>query len=312
MNEVMLKRRLKLKRDTIPLKELRRYSAQFADGTPEGYRILQKIYPSHIYNALRRKIASELGGKEIAKILDAKDNKELTKLQRSVDDLYEGRDGVYAPIHDFWSFVEMVLHVKKKELPELITAQNVIWAVEELQLEKLHITWMPFLQQHHEIFGPKPWSVADLQRLFFKRPELLKEAKQEQLEKVGERQHRFDQSDEPITIVYRNDKIELVDGNGRLYHALLQGKETISCYTGRLKGAMPTNYWVSAGALKQFCLEVRGYADVDLEGFANGISYLRTKLRNNTTALINYELFLRRDFPEFEGSLKGIVPAARA
>lgn len=297
-----------LKRDEIPLQKLKAFSAQFVDGTPEGYEILGKIYPAHIYDELRRKIAIELVGKEIAKILDAENDAELAKHRRAVHDLYEGRQGVYAPIHDFWSLVEMTLHVKKKELPELITAQNVTWKKEEIPIEQLHITWMPFLEQRQDVFGPKPWNIADLQRIFFQKPELFEEAQIEQRETVGEQQHNFDQSDEPIALVFRHGQMELIDGNGRLYRALLGGSDTISCYVGRMKGAMPINYWISSGSLKQFCMEVRGYAEVDLEGFANGLSYLRTKLRNNTTALINYELFLRGDFPEFEDSLQGIVP----
>jgi hypothetical protein len=270
------------------LKTLRAAATDFVDGTPDGYKILHKIYPAHVYDAMRRKIAVELGGKEIAKILDAENNKTLEKIRSAVGDLYDGRQGVYAPIHDFWSFIEMVLHIKKKELPELITARNVTWETIELPLETLHFTWMPFLEQHEDVFGPKPWYIASLQKVFFQKPELLIEAQDEQKQTVGERQHKF---------------------NGRLYRTLLQGGDTISCYIGTMEGPMPVDYWVSAGALKQFCLEVRGYAETDLEGFANGLSYLRTKLRNNSVALINYELFLRKDFPQFENSLQGILSA---
>lgn len=297
-----------LRRDEIPLQKLKVYSTQFVDGTPEGYDILAKIYPAHIYDELRRKIATELVGKEIAKILDAENDEQLAQHRQAVHNLYDGQQGVYAPVHDFWSLVEMVLHVKKKELPELITAQNVAWKKEDIPIEQLHITWMPFLEQRQDVFGPKPWLIADLQRIFFQKPELFEEALTEQRETVGEQQHNFDQSNEPIALVHRHGSMELIDGNGRLYRALLNGNDTISCYIGRMKGTMPINYWISAGSLKQFCMEVRGYAEVDLEGFANGLSYLRTKLRNNTTALINYELFLRADFPEFNDSLQGIVP----
>jgi hypothetical protein len=250
----------------------------------------------------------ELAGKEVAKILNAEDNDELDKLRGSVAELYDGREGVYAPVHDFWSFIEMILHVKKKELPELITAQNVTWTKEDLPIESLHITWMPFLERNKDIFGEKPWEITDLQKIFFQKPKLFEQAKKEQFESVGKQQHNFDQSDEPLSIVYRDRDFELIDGNGRLYRALLHNKAKISCYIGRLRGSMPINYWISAGALKQFCLEVRGYSGVDLEGFANGMSYLRTKLRNNTVALINYELFLRDDFPEFEERLRSILP----
>lgn len=294
--------------DRIPLRKLRTLGSDFIDGTPESYKSLYKIYPKHIYDPLRRKIAMELGGKEVAKILNAEDNDELNKLRGSVEELYDGREGVYAPVHDFWSFIEMILHVKKKELPELITAQNVTWTKEDLPIESLHITWMPFLERNKDIFGEKPWEITDLQKFFFQKPKLFEQAKKEQFESVGKQQHNFDQSDEPLSIVYRDRDLELIDGNGRLYRALLHDKESISCYIGRLRGPMPVNYWVSAGALKQFCLEIRGYSGVDLEGFANGLSYLRTKLRNNTVALINYELFLREDFPEFEERLRSILP----
>jgi hypothetical protein len=298
-----------VKLEEISLRKLRSFALDFVDGSPAGNEVLQKIYPEHLYDPLRRKIAVELAGKEVAKIIDADSDQQLRKLRRAVDELYDGRQGVYAPVHDFWSFVEMILHVKKKELPELITAQNVTWSKENIPVEELHITWMPFLEQHADVFGPKPWQIADLQRVFFQRPELFKEAKENQQKVVGEQQHKFDQHDESIALVYRNEALELIDGNGRLYRALLEGRETISCYVGRLDGVMPLNYWISAGTLKQFCLEVRGYADVDLEGYSTGLSYLRTKLRLNASALINYQLYLRGDFPEFEDSLKGIVPA---
>jgi hypothetical protein len=297
------------KRDEISLKKLQTLAAKFVDGTPEGDQALYEVYPKHLYDKLRVEIAVELAGKEIAKILDAENDDQLSQHRAAVAAMYDGRQGVYAPVHDFWSLVEMVLHVKKKELPELITAQNVTWTREELPLEELHITSMPFIERHQEIFGPKPWKIADLQRIFFQKPELFEQAVADQRETVGEQQHNFDQSAEPIAIVYRNKQFQLIDGNGRLYRALLAGKDTISCYIGRQEGVMPINYWISAGTLKQFCMEVRGYADVDLEGFANGLSYLRTKLRNNTPALINYTLFLRGDFPEFQDSLQGIVPA---
>lgn len=292
----------------IDLQKLHLLASQFIDGTSEGYKPLLTVYPSHIYSSLRRQMAVELAGKEVAKILDAADDAELASFRSGVARLYDGRQGVYAPVHDFWSFIEAILHVKKKELPELITAQNIEWTEEALPISQLQLTWMPFLERHQELFGPKPWSVAHLQQVFFQKPELFRRAKKEQRHVAGNHQHNFDQSEEPIVIVERNGSLELIDGNGRLYNYLIEGNETISCYKGILHGSMPTNYWVSAGILKQFCLEVRGYAEVDLEGFASGVSYLRTKLRSNVIALSNYELFLRNDFPEFEDSLQGILP----
>lgn len=293
--------------DDILLERIKDMAPTFVDGTPEGAELLRKIYPKHVYDPLRRKIAADLAGKEVAKILDAGNNHQLKQIRKAVDEMYEGREGVYAPVHDFWSFTEQILHVKKKELPELITAQNVSWTEEQIPIEDLHLTWMPFLEKHPEIFGEKPWPILEIKQIFEARPKLFEAAQLEQQIAVGSQQHHFDQSEEPIALIYRNSGLELIDGNGRLYHALLTGKEEVSCQIGRMNGTVPKNYWVSAGVIKQFCLEVRGYADVDLEGFASGVSYLRTKLRNNALALINYELFLRKEFPEFENSLQGVL-----
>lgn len=293
--------------DDAKLRQLKKVTSKFLDATAQGDRILERIYPDHIYDPLRRVIAVEIAGKELAKLTDAEDNENLSRLREATQKLYEGRAGVYASVHDFWSFVEMILHIKKKELPELITAENVTWTLEHMSLADLHLTSMPFLASHPEIFGPKPWNLGDVKTIFDKNPKILAAALRAQKIAVGDQQHKFDQSKDPPTFIDRGSGLEIVDGNGRLYKALLAGEERFPCWIGRMRGKMPQNYWVSAGSLKQFCLEVRGYAETDLEGFASGVSYLRTKLRNNSIAQINYELFLRRDFPEFEGSLKGAL-----
>ena len=293
--------------DDAKLQQLRKVAPRFIDATAKGDKVLQEIYPEHVYDPLRRLIAIEIAGKELAKLTDAEDDERLSEIRKKTTELYEGRFGVYASVHDFWSLVEMILHIKKKELPELITAENVTWTLEQLPLEALHLTSMPFLAGHPEIFGPKPWNLADVQKIFKDNPRVLSNARRAQKIAVGDQQHKFNQSKEPITLIDRGNGLEMVDGNGRLYKALLAGEDRFPAWVGRMHGKMPKNYWVSAGALKQFCLEVRGYADTDLEGFASGVSYLRTKLRNNSIAQINYELFLRKDFPEFEGSLKGAL-----
>jgi hypothetical protein len=293
--------------DEHKLQQLKDVALRFIDATSEGDKILQDIYPEHIYDPLRRVIAVELAGKELAKLIDAEDNDKLSAIREATHNLYEGRAGVYASVHDFWSLVEMILHIKKKELPELITAENVTWTREHMALDDLFLTSMPFLAAHPELFGEKPWNLGKVRAIFNEQPEVFAAALEAQKEAVGDQQHKFDQSKEPPTFIDRGNGLEMIDGNGRLYKALLAGEERFPCWIGRMRGKMPQNYWVSAGSLKQFCLEVRGYADTDLEGFSSGALYLRTKIRNNSIAQVNYELFLRKDFPEFEGNLKGIL-----
>lgn len=287
-------------------------SSKYVEGTEEGGDVLRKLYPPHFYDQIRRDMAIELGGKEIAKILDAESNAELRSIRKAVRNMYEKRHGVYAPIHDFWSLVEMVLHIKKKELPELITARNVSWSVKTLPISELEVTWMPFLESNPQIFGKKPWKVADLQRIFAESPALLKQAKQDQIDIVGKEQHKFKQAHEPITVLDRGEGYRLIDGNGRLYRAILKNRMEIDCYVGIQRGPVPLEYWVSSGSVKQLCLEVRDLLHKDQDSFDAGIKFLKIKLRNNRTALTNYELYLRKDFPEFEQHLGDILPRKRA
>lgn len=308
MNSGFLRYLPKSWRQKILHRVLKQVSSQYVEGTAEGSQILRKLYPRHLYDPLRRDMAVELGGKEIAKVLDVESTEELERIRKAFDEMYDEREDVYAPIHDFWSSIEMVLHIKKKELPELITAENVQWSVQDVPLGELEMTWMPFLTKHEAIFGKKPWKVAELQRIYSQSPELLEQAKQDQIEIIGDQQHKFDQSQEPIAVLRRTDGYSLIDGNGRLYHAILTGKETIKCYVGVMQGDAPTNYWISSGSIKQLCLEIRGYASTDPEGYVHGSNYLRTKLRLNSTALINYQLYLRDDFPEFEELLGDLLP----
>lgn len=258
---------------------------------------------------MRIDLAVELAGKEIAKILNVKNDRDLQDIRLALKNMYDGREGVYAPVHDFWSLVEMVLHVKKKELPELITAENVKWREECVPINDLALTWMPFLEQNKSIFGEKPWSVANVQSVFAESPHLLEEAKNYQLKVVGKKQHKFNQSHEPIEIMKENESYRLVDGNGRLYHAVLNGQDTIQCYVGEMKGSVPANYWASSGSLKQLCLELRAFRELDQEAFNAGAVFLKAKLQHNTTALINYEIYLRKDFPELEEAIADVLPS---
>jgi len=287
---------------------LLRISSEYVEGTAESSDLLRKIYPPQVYDPIRRDMAIEVSGKEIAKIIDAKDNHELRRIRRSVANMYDSREDVYAPFHDFWSFIEMVLHIKKKELPELITASNVRWSIKEMALEELQMSWMPFLERNPDIFGSKPWRISDLQKVFSDSPDILKEAKQDQIDIIGKQQHKFKQSHEPITIIDRGNGYEIVDGNGRLYHAVLNRRKTIRCYVGILEGKSPVGYWVSSGSIKQLCLEIRGFKETDTQGYEAGLTYLHTKLRNNRTALANYQLYLRNDFPEYETALHDVLP----
>src|SRR5690349_25015723 len=97
-------------RDKIFHRFLSQASSKYIEGTQEGSEVLRKLYPQHFYDQIRRDMAIELGGKEIAKILDAESNKELSAIRRAVRNMYEKRHGVYAPVHDFWSLTEKVLH----------------------------------------------------------------------------------------------------------------------------------------------------------------------------------------------------------
>ena len=254
-----------------------------------------RIYPDHIYNPVRIQIATEILGKEIAKLVVAQDDQELAAHRGLVGEWFKGTAQELSPVHDFWCTFELLPMVKTKRLGRFVTAQNVEWKSEEMSMDDAVLTWMPFIE-NHPIFGEGPWSIPRLRTIFEENPELHKEASE--LNAANRSHYGFNRDKDPITIVTKDDGEQyLLDGNGRTYAAFMAGKDVINTWHGYLDGDKPRNYWISTGLLKDLCYTFTDEAESNPKVSHAALTLLRNQLENNDIAKANYHIWIKQYFP---------------
>lgn len=263
----------------------------------------ERLYPQHLFDPKRRSIAVEIIGKELAKLVSARDNAELAAYREIASAWFNGSQQELSPVHDFWGIFDLLLLVKTKRLCRFVTAENVRWEDEGLSLDELTLTWMPFVE-NHEQFGPGPWPIPELKSTFKEHPNLYAKAKEE--DSRNRNHYKFDRTGDPITIVKLGEGKgnHLLDGNGRLYGALMAGRDKIAAHVGYLDGPKPRNYWVSTGELKNLCYIAQdSLVNGDQELHNAAVKLILNAFEESSIAIINYRIWIRQYFPELSQEL---------
>lgn len=176
--------------------------------SPEALHRGERIYPDHIYDSTRVQIATEILGKEVAKLVVAQNDAELEAHRRLVREWFKGKEQELSPVHDFWCTFELLPLVKTKRLARFVTAQNVDWRPENMNIDDLELTWMPFIEQHPE-FGEGPWPVPAIRSIFEHHPDIQTEAAEQN--RANRSRYGFNRDNDPITIVTREDVLGRLD-----------------------------------------------------------------------------------------------------
>ena len=190
----------------------------------------QPLYPEHIYDPLRYKIAKEILQKEYRKLFLDLDDDAWSKIDTSINswatnpDKYHLDDVVYL---DFWdSFASVIEGVKLKPgFTRLVTAQNYSWSQQTIPIDQIKMT--SFLYQLHKIPGlvaNHNIAYADIRRALVNHPEVL--AEQRQINDSFGTDPSQDKYPIIVRKVARTDHYDVFDGNRRALRALLYGKNT--------------------------------------------------------------------------------------
>jgi hypothetical protein len=200
-------------------------------------------YPEHIYDPVRYEVASSIISHEFKKVFGQTDEKTYEKLSKQIYDwpINPDKYSLTKEPRDFWNGVEGIMTgFRLKGVVRFITAENVTWTKEEVELEEL-------------IFVTDHFFVNDK-----KIPTLHKPAKEivEWLETNGHVEAAMDRVEKSFSsgVPRENDpiyckkdmegKYYVHDGNGRVLLALLRGKKTLPAHVGQLNGKEPINYWI--------------------------------------------------------------------
>lgn len=165
------------------------------------------VYPKHLYEPIRIEVAKSYIRHELSKYLPA-----ATGYWRSdIDKWFEGSVVGLFPVRDFWNgFYGIVMGFKLYiHLTEFVTAENVSWSKEEIEIERLTYTDYGEYEPHH---------------LAFDEPIIVT---QKQVDGV--------------------DKMVVYDGNNRVNQAVKRGDKKITAFVSRFNDEKrrPENYWLA-------------------------------------------------------------------
>lgn len=213
----------------------------------------EKVYPVHIYEPIRWKIGVSYVQHELRKYLPSLRDKDAWKKIDGDINLWFEKAPFLMPVRDFWNGVHGIMMGFKlyNQLLNFITAENVIWTKEEIELDKLTFgTVNPLVRQILEE-GSEVSSAIQA----YKSNEALRRQHLEELGKWYEMTEK--RENHPIIVTQKEvdgvDRLIIYDGNGRATRKLLMGEEKISAYVGRFKGQgrKPENYWLPTSLLME-------------------------------------------------------------
>ena len=182
-------------------------------------------YPSHLYEKIRQELAICYLKHELRKIFPSIRESEIENLMSNKE--------LCTP-RDFWNGVHGVGMGFKLQigLIYLITAKNILWTKEKIQINKLY-------------FGVER--------------EITKLAGTREVKKIIESKidHKIDWTEDkrrefdPIIVTEKDEGLVVYEGNGRLDKFILEKRGEIEAYVGRYTTEIkkPINYWLPTSIL---------------------------------------------------------------
>lgn len=203
-----------------------------------------KIFLPHLYESLRRQIAIQYIRHEWRRLFPELRGKELWQsIDKQIADWYE-----MLGVRNFWNAVHgITIGFRLTSIVPWITSLNVKWTERDIPFNELYFRGK---------FGPiasikveTSEFVDSIKKAIFlpENLEFLKATKQYFKSHKNDTEPR---SDFPIFVVKKNDKLQVIDGNGRVLKAIAEGKDSIRAVIGE-PIAEPALYehWVSTSLL---------------------------------------------------------------
>lgn len=224
----------------------------------------RRIYPEHIYEPIRIRIADDYMKQALRKMLpDLRGTELWQKIDNDVDSWFE----TMGP-RDFWNgFWGIAMGFKLKiTFIQVITAENIKWRLEKKLPLNNKLTSGGPLKYISEELSEKRSKASRLQEFFEKNQKLANKWRNE-FKKQGE----SSQSREHFPIIAMeevdNDEeiISIHDGNRRMTLSVLEGKKTIPAYVGKYmtEEKTPKNFWLPTSFLMELVQEGEYANDYD-------------------------------------------------
>lgn len=234
------------------------------------------MYPKHLSEKIREEVALNYLKHELRKIFPSIDEKEILNLMSSKE-LCNPRD--------FWNGLHGIsMGFKLKNILYLVTAENVVWSKQQLKCQDV-------------IFGVELDSTRKIKPGKIKGQEFADyyckddEIRDKELNNVFKiRGDNKERESDPIVVIENNEVMSVHDGNGRLARHILENKKVIWAFVGRMKGKVPTNYWLPTSFLIEYLFYI--YKSIDSENeelFIKQIAVLKDMLSFSESGKYEFE-----------------------
>ncbi len=251
---------------------------------------MDKIYPNHVYDETRIKIAAELLHKEFIKLTPSLNEKEWQGIGQDIRDWFEGKRSDLAPVHDFWNGFHGIMSGFKLKAPvRFITAENVEWSQQEVSVKDIPLSWsIPSIA--------KLGKGASYQQVYdYIHSSEAEYKKQKDLADMMAARFKISRREFPILLVKSPTGHILLDGNRRTLEAIIYDRPTIAAWVGDMGGdSEPKNYWVSTAFLRDLMREAEAADATGDQATVEAVSkFLKYLCGRSEVARINWDLRCR-------------------
>lgn len=186
----------------------------------------ERLYPEHLYDPLRRRIATELVEKEFGKQFPTSFN--AATWAQQFDE------------HTFWNAIEGLMGgTLIKPVVHFLTARNYTWSRQSMSVAD--ITLSSKLEQLNRLPGLDPHELylSHIQQILAQNPAeaLLQKEITDSFSQNDAQNHYL-----PL-IVETGGRPMVMDGNRRCLRALLYGQETIEAWYCQTNSEKPVDFW---------------------------------------------------------------------
>lgn len=215
-------------------------------------KIITKMqdYNQHFYEPIRRQIAQEFIQKELRKLLYSLDKNEMKKVDKDVEDWFNGRKSELCGVHDFWNGFEGISQgFKLKKLLPYLTAENISWNKREIPAKNIQFTTdLPITAP----IAQKPFMANKIIE-YINNPKNHDYVNTIKIDSDQHSTNTLPRDDYPIIVLKKdNEKYSILDGHRRTIRKIVYKKSMIQAYVGeyQTEKQMPQNFWISTGFLR--------------------------------------------------------------
>lgn len=209
---------------------------------------IKSLYTKNITEKIRVDIGKMLLIHEFKKLFRRTD----VKIPSSFEEISIDIDQIVNKVHygdevgirDFWNLVDSIMMgYKLKNIVHQITSACFNWSLENPEIENLKFTSNDIKLNGFGIDGK---SASEVSQFLLSNPQELKTVREKASREFPKGDTRYK---DPIIILNENKDLLVLDGNGRLFRAIILNIKTLKAYVGVRNANTDCNCWIPTSNL---------------------------------------------------------------